>query len=146
MKCSELMHPNPEFCVPDESLLDALEIMEASDVGSIPVVDARDSMRPVGIVTDRDAALHLARNDRRPSEVLCRDAMSSPAVTCEADDDAQDAFEKMKGEQLRRMLIVQNGKLVGIIAQADIARQKPGDAKKVVEEVSKPASQHLRAA
>ena len=147
MKAKELMHRDPEFCVPDERLLDAIKIMEASDVGSVPVVDSRDSMHPVGVITDRDAALNLGRNDRRPSEVMCRDVMSSPAIAVSADDDVKDAFEQMKERQLRRILVCDDSRrLVGIIAQADIAREKPGDAKEVVEEVSTPPAPGRRVA
>ncbi len=137
MKCSELMHA-PQTCLPHERLMDALSIMEAQDVGSVPVVDDRESMRPLGVVTDRDAALLLGRTDRKASEVLCREAMSTPAISCEAGDDIKDAVDLMRRHQLRRMLVTQDGRLVGIIAQADLAREKSGEAKKVLEDVSQP--------
>ncbi len=137
MKCSELMH-SPTTCLPHERLMDALAIMGAQDVGAVPVVEDREGLRPLGIVTDRDAALLLGRIDRRASEITCREAMTTPAVTCEADDDIKDAVELMRRHQLRRMLVTENGRLVGIIAQADLAREKSGEAKKVLEDVSQP--------
>lgn len=137
MKCSELMHA-PQSCMPNERLMDALAIMEAQDVGSVPVVEDRAGMRPLGVVTDRDAALLLGRTDRRASEVNCQEAMSSPAITCDSEDDIKDAVELMREHQLRRILVTDNGRLVGIIAQADLAREKSGEAKKVLEDVSQP--------
>ncbi len=137
MKCSELMHA-PQTCLPNERLMDCLAIMKAQDVGSVPIVEDRESMRPLGVVTDRDAALLLGRTDRRASEVTCREAMSTPAITCEEEDDIKDAVDLMRRHQLRRMLVTQNGRLVGIIAHADLAREKSGEAKKVLEDVSQP--------
>ncbi len=138
MKCSELMNPSPEFCVPEERLMDALEIMRAHDVGSVPVVDNRDDQSPVGVITDRDAALFLGLEDRRPSEVFCREVMTSPPVTVSADDDIDEARDRMREFQLRRILVEKQGRLIGVIALADFAREKPGEAKKVVEDVSRP--------
>ena len=136
MRCAELMQPEPAACTPEQTLFQALQLMSSHDVGSIPVVDV--NKRPVGIVTDRDAALYLAEHDRRPSEVSCSEAMSSPLITCDVQDDLDDAIDKMRDYQLRRIVVLEHGRVAGIIAQADLAREKPGDARKVVEDVSRP--------
>lgn len=138
MKCIELMQADPEVVIPEDRLSDALAIFASRDVGSVPVVDSRESRVPLGVLTDRDAALYLAKHDLRPSEVLCREAMSSPVVFVGPDDDIKVAEEKMRQYQLRRILVVQGSKVIGLISQADFAREKPKEAQHILEDVSQP--------
>ncbi len=138
MECSQLMQPEPEVVIPEDRLLDALNLMRAHNVGSMPVVDSRATRVPLGIITDRDAALYLAQHDERPSEVLCRQVMSRPVIFVAPSDDVKTAEEKMRQHQLRRVLVVQENRLVGIISQADFAREKPKEAQKILEDVSQP--------
>ncbi|MGH9542619.1 MAG: CBS domain-containing protein [Terriglobales bacterium] len=138
MDCKQLMQADPDVVIPEDRLSDALALLRSRDVGSLPVVDSRETRVPLGMITDRDAALYLAQHDRRPSEVLCREVMSSPVVFVAPTDDIKVAEEKMRHYQLRRMLVVQAGRLIGIIAQADFAREKPKEARKILEDVSQP--------
>ncbi len=138
MKCAELMSP-PEACQPQDSLRQLLTALQRDNIGSIPIVDDFQSWRPMGVVTDRDAALFLGRFDRRPSEVTCREVMTTPAINCEETDDIKDAVELMRQHKLRRILVTNQGRLTGIISQADLARQKSGEAKKLIEDVSRAA-------
>ncbi|MGH9525295.1 MAG: CBS domain-containing protein [Terriglobales bacterium] len=138
MTCSELMQPDPDAVIPEDRLADVLKVMLTRDVGSVPVVDSRESRAPLGMLTDRDVALYLASHDLRPSEVLCRSVMSSPVVTVTGEDDIKIARDKMREFQLRRILVTEGGRLVGIITQADFAREKPGDAQHIVADVSQP--------
>ncbi len=138
MKCAELMNP-PEACQPQDSLQQLLAALQRDNIGSIPIVDSFQNWRPMGVVTDRDAALFLGRTDRRASEVTCREVMTTPVISCEETDDVKDAVELMRQHKLRRILVTNHGKLTGIISQADLARQKSGVAKKLVEDVSQAA-------
>ncbi|MGH9534351.1 MAG: CBS domain-containing protein [Terriglobales bacterium] len=138
MKCSELMQPDPEAVIPEDRLSDILKVMLTRDVGSVPVVDARETRAPLGVITDRDVALYLASHDVRPSEVLCRAVMSSPVVTVSSEDDIKMARDKMREFQLRRIVVVEGGRIVGIISHADFAREKPKEAQEILEDVSQP--------
>lgn len=138
MHCMQLMQADPDVVIPEDRLSDALNLLRNRDVGSVPVVDSRETRVPLGIITDRDAALYLAQHDRRPSEVLCREVMSSPVVLVAPEDDIKIAEEKMRRQQLRRILVVRRNRLVGIIAQADFAREKPKEAQKILQDVSQP--------
>lgn len=141
MTCKELMTPNPACCVPRDSVVTAAMIMKSQDVGSVPVVSDRDSMRVVGMITDRDLALRIVAEQREYYGTHIEDVMSQDVVTCRTDDNYNEVLQAMKSRQIRRIPVVDsNGRLVGIIAQADIARESPEPKKvsDVVEHISKP--------
>jgi len=139
MKCADVMSTNPETCLPSESVLAALHLMRRVNVGAVPVVASRETMRAVGMVTDRDIALELGERDARPSDLRCGDVMSTPSVAVQASADLDEATVEMRERQLRRILVEDHGRLVGIISQADLAHHRPQDAAKVVEDISKAA-------
>jgi CBS domain-containing protein len=138
MKARELMTPNPEVVTREEQLSRAAEIMRDSDVGAVPVVDDHTSMRLVGLITDRDIAVRHVAGD---NSVDCRvgDHMTSGQLyTVAPDDDVRDVLERMKSEQVRRVPVTEGDRLVGIIAQADIAIDfaKDRETGKLVEKIS----------
>ena len=139
MKCADVMSTNPETCLPGEPVLAALHLMRRGNVGAVPVVASREAMRAVGMVTDRDIALELGERDVRPSDLRCGDVMSAPSVAVPASAELDEAIVEMRERQLRRILVEDHGRLVGIISQADLARHRPQDAAKVVEDISKAA-------
>jgi CBS domain-containing protein len=114
--------------------------MKTHDVGSMPVVDSHQQRRLVGIVTDRDLALQVVAEDRNSRKTTVEDVMSRKIVMCKADDDWQLALDAMAKHQLRRIPLVDDeGRIVGIIAQADVATriEEPATTAKVVEEISR---------
>ena len=96
-------------------------------------------MRLAGVVTDRDIAIRIVA-EGRGNDVNVREVMSSGLATVRPDDDLDRVTELMKSEQVRRIPVVDGDRLVGIIAQADVAREgrdkKTGD---VVEHISEPS-------
>jgi len=117
--------------------------MKKEDVGSIPVCDGRQSRKLVGIVTDRDLAMHVVAEGRDANSVPVGDIMTKDPINCSPEDDLEKALEAMQTHQIRRIPVVERGgQLVGIIAQADIAThsEKPEDVAETVEEISKPAT------
>ena len=147
MTCRDLMTPNPACCTPRDTVVTAAMIMKSHDVGSVPVVSDRDSMRVIGIVTDRDIAIRVVAEQREYYNARVEDIMSKDIVTCQADDDYDEVLEAMKENQIRRVPVVDSEKrLVGIIAQADIAtasRAESREVREVVEEISEPVgSEH----
>ena len=96
--------------------------MKVGNVGSIPVVEDEQNRKLVGIVTDRDLALHIVAEGRDAKSTKVGAVMTANVVTCQADDDLQKALDAMAAHQLRRIPVVDGAnKLVGIIAQADVA-------------------------
>lgn len=121
-KCNEVMTKGPVCCLPNDSVAKAGELMKSENIGSIPVIENQQSQTLVGIVTDRDLALKVVAGalDARSTTVAM--VMTHKVVTCQADDDLQTALEAMADHQLRRIPVVDHdNKIVGIIAQADVA-------------------------
>jgi CBS domain-containing protein len=142
-KCSEIMTPDPVCCEPGDSIPFVAQIMKQEDVGSVPVVDARDSGKLVGIVTDRDLVVKVLAGDRPLDGVTVRDAMTTHPLSCRVDDDVETAMKAMADRQVRRMPVVDaDGRLAGIIAQADVATRVHHERKtgELVEAISEPGT------
>ena len=140
MKARDLMTPNPECVTQEDTLQRAASIMRDRDVGAVPVVSDSDSRRLVGIVTDRDIAIRSVAEGRNGSSV--RDVMSAGTLATVREDDSVDrVMELMKENKVRRIPVVgQNEEVVGMIAQADLAREArdEGEVERTVEKISEP--------
>lgn len=142
-KCSEVMTREPVSCEPADSIKRVAEVMKREDVGAVPVVDSKSSRRIVGIVTDRDIVVRVIADGRSIESATARDAMSSNAATCREDQDVSVALSLMAERKVRRMPVVDaEGRLVGIIAQADVATRVNKDKAtgELVEAISEPGS------
>lgn len=121
-KCRDVMTPDPATCEPGDPIRRAAEIMKAADVGAVPVVESRTSQRLVGIVTDRDLVLRVLADGHAAESTAVRDAMTGSPAYCREDEDVSHAVGYMAERQVRRMPIVDTeGRLRGIISQADVA-------------------------
>jgi len=128
MNVRELMTTAPVTVKPDATLGEVAVLMKQEDCGSIPVVD---DGRLVGIVTDRDIVIRGVAAGSDPKTQRVSTVMSADPVTIRPDDDLTDAEKVMADRQIRRLPVVENGKLVGIIVTAQIARA--GNERKVGE-------------
>jgi len=138
-KCSEVMTKNPVCCLPNDSVAKAAELMKSENIGSIPVIENEQTQKLVGIVTDRDLALNIVADGRDAKTTKVEAVMTRKLVTCFADDDLQKALDAMAEHQLRRIPVVDNdNKIVGIIAQADVATRldQPEKTAEMVKEIS----------
>lgn len=139
MKARELMSKDPVVVTPDEPVTRAAQIMRDQNVGAVPVVDDRGSMRLRGLITDRDIAVRHVAEAHGQSCRVSDELTSGPLKTVTPETDAHEVMELMKREQVRRVPVVQGDRLVGIIAQADVANaEDPADVGKVVERISEP--------
>jgi CBS domain-containing protein len=130
-KCNEVMTKNPVCCLPNDMVVKAAKLMKSENIGSVPVIENEQTKKLVGIVTDRDLALKIV--------AAGLDAKSTKVVTCLAGDDLQKALDAMAEHQLRRIPVVDNdNKVVGIIAQADVATRgnQPEKTAEMVKEIS----------
>ena len=138
MKASDVMTPNPTARRPEDDLKSVLEVMKQENVGIVPITEGNGEQRVVGVVTDRDVALHLGESDRRPSEVRASEAMTTDIVSVGPDADIHEVSRKMQNAQVRRVLVTEGKRLLGVIATADLARASASsDRDKVGEEVEK---------
>lgn len=133
----ETMSSNPTSVRPDLPVAEAARLMRSEEVGSLPVVDGD---RLVGVVTDRDIAVRLVAEGKDPESTSVQDIHSSEPVTVGPEQDLDEVLEEMARHQVRRVPVVDNGRLVGIVAQADVARETDRRATgELVQEVSEPA-------
>jgi CBS domain-containing protein len=115
----DLMSKNVTTVAPDASAEDAAKLIKREDVGPLPVVE---NGRLVGIVTDRDLVVRVLAEGRDPAATAVRDAASHDLVTVSADQNLDKALRLLAEHQVRRLPVVEGDRLVGIVAQADVAR------------------------
>ena len=115
----DVMTSNPTSCEPSTSVVDAAKVMAQEDVGPVPVVEGG---RVVGIVTDRDLVVRVLAEGRDPNSTTLGEIVSSDLVTVQPDTQLGEALQLMAQNQVRRLPVVEGEQLVGIVAQADVAR------------------------
>lgn len=143
----DVMTENPACCTAETKLQEVAKMMVDCDCGEIPVVDGRETRRPVGVVTDRDITVRAVARGRNPLELSARECMSADPVTVRPDASLDDASSLLADHQLRRLPVVdEQGRLCGIVAQADIANSLSSrETGEMVREVSQPGGHTLRA-
>jgi len=131
----EVMTSDVRACKPNANVVEAAKLMAKEDVGPIPVVEGG---RLVGLVTDRDIVVRVIAEGRDPKSTTVGEIASRDLVTVSPDENLDDALKLLADQQVRRLPVVDGERLVGIVAQADIARlgkdKKTGE---VVEEISR---------
>jgi len=132
----DVMTGSPRTIDSAGSAVDAARLMRDEDVGLIPIVE---SDRLVGTVTDRDIAVRLVAEGKSPESTRVADIASRELVTIDPDQDVDEAMRLMSKHQVRRLPVVEeDGKFVGIVAQADIAKHAAAaQTGEVVEKISK---------
>jgi CBS domain-containing protein len=137
-KINEVMTKRPRAVTPQTSVREAARLMEEEDVGSLPVVE--EGVRLVGIVTDRDVALRVVGGGLDPEATRVGEVASADVITLSPEDDLDEALGLMARAKVRRLpIVVRENELVGMLAQADIARtSKEKSTGEVVEAISQP--------
>ena len=138
-KCTDVMTKDPVACLPTDMAVKAAGLMKSENVGSIPVIENEKNRVLVGILTDRDLALKVVAEGLDPKSTKVESVMTNEVVTCHADDDVQKALDSMSENQVRRIPVVnKENKILGIIAQADVARRfkHPKRTAKMVKRIS----------
>jgi len=133
------MTKNPLCCLPEDLVTKAAGLMKSENIGSIPVVENEQTRKLVGIVTDRDLTLKIVAEGLDAKSTKVETVMTRKMVTCHAEDDLQKALDAMAEHQLRRIPVVDgDNKIVGIIAQADVATRvdQPQKTAEMVKEIS----------
>ncbi len=118
MKVRDIMTTGVECAAPDTSLKEIATMMKDEDVGSIPVVDGEEL---TGIITDRDIVVRCIAAGNDPAETEADEILSGDLVTVEADDDVDTAARIMAEHQIRRLPVVEDGNLIGMVSLGDVA-------------------------
>lgn len=131
----DLMTDNPRAIDAEKPVADAAKLMRDEDVGLAPIVQG-DKL--VGTLTDRDIAIRVVAEGRDPESTTAREVASTDLVTVDPAQSLDEALRLMAQHQVRRLPVVEeDGRLVGVLAQADIARHGDDtETGQVVERIS----------
>ena len=142
MRVSQIMTPDPACCTPDSTAKDAALLMKEHDCGSIPVVERLETLRLLGILTDRDLAIRGLAAGKGPNTPV-REVMTNDPISAAPGDEVEIVREVTVAQQVRRVPVVdENGGVVGIVAQADLALEDGAasdqEVGRIVEAISDP--------
>jgi CBS domain-containing protein len=131
----DAMTSNPRSIEPSTTVTEAARLMKAEDVGSLPIVGG-DQL--VGMVTDRDVVIRIVAEGKDPQSTTVGEVASRDLVTVDPQQDLDEALRLMAQHQVRRLPVAEeDGRLVGILAQADVAREgKDTQTGQLVQEIS----------
>ena len=135
-KVHEVMTDRPRVVTPETTVSEAAQLMKSDDIGSLPILDGEQL---AGIVTDRDIVIRAVAEGKDPRGMPVREVASRELVTVNADEELSSALQLMARQQVRRLPVVDaDGRLVGVLAQADVAFDaKEKAVGEMVEEISK---------
>jgi CBS domain-containing protein len=134
-KVRDSMTANPMAIEAQQPVAKAAELMAKENVGSLPVVE---NGQLAGIVTDRDLVIQVVARGLDPKSVKVADVYTEKPVVATPDEPLDQALQRMAEEQVRRLPVVSDGELVGMLAQADVARAADAQSTgHMVEEISK---------
>jgi CBS domain-containing protein len=131
----DAMTPNPRTVQQDAPVVDVARIMEQADVGSLPVVDTDQIL--LGMVTDRDIAIRVVAAGLDPRTTRVGEIATNNISPAYPDEPLDEALEQMVYRQVRRLPVIEDDRVVGILAQADMVHElKPKEAGKLVDQIS----------
>ncbi|HHV58901.1 MAG TPA: CBS domain-containing protein [Clostridiaceae bacterium] len=138
MKVRDIMTKNVAYINPMANVIEAAQIMQKHNVGSVPVCDENGVQ---GIVTDRDIIVRNIAHGKNPAETQVKDVMTTNVSTVTPDTDVEDAAKIMAQQQVRRLPVVDNNMVVGMISLGDFAVNSRTDveASEALSEISKPS-------
>jgi CBS domain-containing protein len=138
----DAMTVDPRSIGASEPVVDAARLMREQHVGSLPVTD---NEKLVGMITDRDITTRVVAEAADPKTISVGDVYSRDLISVEPDQDLDEALRLMARHQVRRLPVIENGSLVGIVAQADIAlRENETKTGELVEAISEPSAGERR--
>ena len=138
MKVKDVMTADPACCIPETALQEVAQMMIDHDCGEIPVVENKETKRPIGVITDRDIVCRTVARGLNPLDLTVADCLTTPCVTVTPEMSIGACVWIMEDKKIRRVPVVDSdGRCCGIVALADIAlRGKTGVTAEVVKEVS----------
>ena len=125
MHIRDVMTPNPRTVGAEESIQNAARIMRDEDTGAVPVVD---NGRPIGMITDRDIVVRAVADGGQVSRPV-REFVTSAVVTATPEMSTREAAQLMSEHQIRRLPVIENERLVGIVSLGDIAVKEGKDSR-----------------
>ena len=138
----DAMTEDPRSIGASASVVEAARLMREEHIGSLPIID---NEQLVGMITDRDITTRVVAEAADPKLTSVGDVYSQDLISVEPESDLEEALLLMARHQVRRLPVVDNGKLVGIVAQADIAlTENEKKSGKLLEAISEPSGEERR--
>lgn len=143
MSVKDLMTGMPQCASKNTSLPEIAKMMDDCDCGMVPIVEQNGKTNILGTVTDRDITIRAVASGKNPANMNASDVMTGDPVCISQDADDNEAEELMGQHQIRRLIVTdENNNVVGVLAQADLARKEPeGETGRVVQNISKDSNQ-----
>ena len=138
MQVNQLMNSSVVSVTPDETASNAARLLQRHNIGSLPVISSDGKLR--GIVTDRDIVIRCVAGECNPEQTRIREIMTRSVICVPPDADVKEAAAVMASEQVRRLPVVTDGKLVGLLSLGDLSRSRSYDmeASRALSEISNP--------
>jgi CBS domain-containing protein len=134
-RASEIMTKNITVIREEETMREAAERLAQDDVGALPITDENQTIK--GMLTDRDIVVQVIARGRDVNSTRARELEQGEIVTIGPDDSIEHASELMAQHQVRRLPVVEEGKVVGMISQADVAKTvRPEKAGRMLGDIS----------
>jgi CBS domain-containing protein len=134
MTVLEVMTRAPACATADMPLSEVARMMVDNNCGCIPVLD--ETGAPIGVITDRDIVCRTVAKSLDPLDLTVRHAMTPEVVSVKPDTSLEHCCELLEQHQIRRAVVIENGRVVGMVAQADLARRSETLGGEVVRAVS----------
>jgi CBS domain-containing protein len=137
----DAMTEDPRSIGASASVVEAARLMREQHIGSLPVTEDE---RLVGMITDRDITTRVVAENAIPETTSVGDVYSRDLISVEPNNDLEDALQVMARHRVRRLPVVENGRLVGMVAQADIALKENERTGELVGAISEPSEEERR--
>jgi len=139
MKLREIMTKDVSAVSPQDPIVEAAKIMQQRNVGCIPVCD--NNQQVTGVLTDRDIVIRVVSEGRDPKQLDVSKIMSTGITFGNQEMDAEEAANIMAEHQIRRLPVVEGGKLVGIVSIGDLATHNiyVDEAGQALSDISQPS-------
>lgn len=135
-RAADIMSKNVSVIREEETLREAAERLALDDIGALPICDERKQVK--GMLTDRDIVVHAVARGKDPAQTRARDLETGQLVSLRPDDSVEHACDLMAQHQVRRLPVLENGEIVGMVSQADVAKSiGPEKAGRMLTAISK---------
>jgi CBS domain-containing protein len=135
-RAADIMTKNVTVIQEDETLREAAERLASDDIGVLPICDSNKQIR--GVLTDRDIVVHVIARGKDPASTRASELEQGEIITLRPDDSIEHACDLMAQYKVRRLPVVEDGRVVGMVSQADVAKSvSPEQAGRMLTQISK---------
>lgn len=135
-RVADIMSKDITVITEDQTVRDAAERLAQDDIGVLPICDSEKQLK--GVLTDRDIVVHVIARGKDPASTRARDMEQGELVTLRPDDSIEHACDLMAQRKVRRLPVVEQGRVVGMVSQADVAKSvSPEQAGRMLTQISK---------